>query len=682
MPWATRYSARSDDDGRSLVIACLDGAWKKSAQPEEYATAVARMTELGEAGSLARTVQGGVMPEGPWWLLTEGPAVTSLRDVVAAGGPLPQEDLYRVAEAVAHALTLLDEAGLVHGMLTPDCVRVDLDADLVKVEWYGLLPVLGRVEFPAGAPYLAPRNGRFQRGIGIKDDVYSFGRLLLFMLIGDDPPGLRRRALRRRLRQDPDVDDDLVRLISGCLRRWAWTRPRAEKVLTRLGRLRGLSQRSRSYMESLTPPDEPPGSETVPATSREDETPLPDEGRHAEEDEHVARAGTRPHPDVVDAHRILKEEMSGPGAADDDWQPHHKPVKPTEPAKATEAAEPAGPWVFPTNGMVDAPVTVAGGVVYAASTDGRLYALDLSSGKHRWTYATDDAVLSAPVVANGHVHVASTDGRVHSVSAETGRPVWQLDAGPIGISDPVLVAGGLHFVTAEGDIVSLWLRSRTTEITFVGDAVGSSLTAAGTDLYVGALSGLHAMTVADERLVPRWHYAHADFSGCTPAVSEHAVFVGGTGRDGGDALYAVGRAGGEEIWTRPTRGLVCGRPALGAGARWLFAADDAGGLSARDAASGAELWAVQHQGGFVSGPVVDGGTLYAGGRDRHLRAYDTGDGRPLWKAATGGWINRGGPVAAGGLVIVGSADGHVHAVTAGGDRIAVPPEQIDIRLTL
>jgi outer membrane protein assembly factor BamB len=60
---------------------------------------------------------------------------------------------------------------------------------------------------------------------------------------------------------------------------------------------------------------------------------------------------------------------------------------------------------------------VAGGVVYVGSYDGKIYALDATSGLLIWDYQTDEKVVSSPAVADGEVYVGSYDHFVYAVGS-------------------------------------------------------------------------------------------------------------------------------------------------------------------------------------------------------------------------------------------------------------------------
>ena len=59
-------------------------------------------------------------------------------------------------------------------------------------------------------------------------------------------------------------------------------------------------------------------------------------------------------------------------------------------------------------------------VVYVASYDTYVYALDPSTGGLLWRYATGSVVHSSPAVVDDVVYVGSEDGYVYAMSA--GRP--------------------------------------------------------------------------------------------------------------------------------------------------------------------------------------------------------------------------------------------------------------------
>ena len=69
---------------------------------------------------------------------------------------------------------------------------------------------------------------------------------------------------------------------------------------------------------------------------------------------------------------------------------------------------------------MDSSPAVAGGVVFVGSYDGKVYALNASTGALIWSYTTGASVFSSPAVAGGVVYVGSDDRKVYALNASTG----------------------------------------------------------------------------------------------------------------------------------------------------------------------------------------------------------------------------------------------------------------------
>src|SRR5690606_4395198 len=90
-----------------------------------------------------------------------------------------------------------------------------------------------------------------------------------------------------------------------------------------------------------------------------------------------------------------------------------------------------------TRGQEATPVMIDG-VLYAAGTTGRVYALNAATGEELWTfdpmsdgqvnrYTCCDEVNRGLQVFDGAVYVASLDGRLCSLDAATGAVNWEVD---------------------------------------------------------------------------------------------------------------------------------------------------------------------------------------------------------------------------------------------------------------
>jgi outer membrane protein assembly factor BamB len=74
------------------------------------------------------------------------------------------------------------------------------------------------------------------------------------------------------------------------------------------------------------------------------------------------------------------------------------------------------------------------GAVYVGSGDGNLYALDAASGELKWKFKTGDVVHSSPAYAEGTLYFGSWDSFFYAVDAATGKEKWRFHGG----EDPLI----------------------------------------------------------------------------------------------------------------------------------------------------------------------------------------------------------------------------------------------------
>ncbi len=245
--------------------------------------------------------------------------------------------------------------------------------------------------------------------------------------------------------------------------------------------------------------------------------------------------------------------------------------------------------------------------VYVGSGDGRLYALELSTGRKIWELPTEGRVRSSPAVSDGVVYVGSMDGRVYAADADSGRPLWSFATEGVSIDQK---AAGFD----RRSIVS-------------SPALSDEL------LFVGSRDA-HLYAVDRKSGRQLWRFGHPvdrmegapelSWVLSSPAVADGIVY---TGSSDGRFFNAVRAKTGEEVWRFRTPDNVLSSGAL-AGGQVFFGCDD-GHLFALDAQSGAERWRFRTGGSVISAPVVDAGTVYFGSDDGFVYALSTGPQPPL-----------------------------------------------------
>ncbi|MDG5805548.1 PQQ-binding-like beta-propeller repeat protein [Streptomyces ossamyceticus] len=312
-------------------------------------------------------------------------------------------------------------------------------------------------------------------------------------------------------------------------------------------------------------------------------------------------------------------------------------------------------WKYGTGGPVAPALLAAGGLVYAGSRDGSMYALDAETGKRRWAFGTGNGVYTCPAVVGGVAYFGSADYHLYAVDVRTGEQRWQFSAGGEVNSSPVVAGGVVYVGCDDGRLYAVDARSGDRKWTFAaGGRIRSSPLVAWNKVYVGSEdSRLHAVDVKTGK--PRWSFTTGGDVKSSPAVADRIVYAGSY--DGN--LYAVNCDTGELRWTFETGGGVGSSPAVSGGV--VHVGSDDGRLYAVDALTGRRKWTFTIGDVVYSSPTVLGDAVYVGSKNGNLYAVRADTGRSIWTYRTGADI-RSSPAAAAGTVYVGNDSGTVYAV--------------------
>lgn len=282
-----------------------------------------------------------------------------------------------------------------------------------------------------------------------------------------------------------------------------------------------------------------------------------------------------------------------------------------------------------------------GGRLFATTGFGALVALDPASGAVLWTQRTDAPISGAPAYRDGIVYAVSRDNVAWAVTADSGRVRWQLPGTPspsgvIGGAAPAVSERLAIFPFGSAELIAtlrqsgvrVWGASvagqrRGRVYATVSDIIADPVIA-GERLYVANQSGRTVALRASsgERL---WtaeegvHGAIVPVGGSVFLVSDEARLVR-LDATTGDTVWAVplpyARSGG---FLR-AEGVYAHHGPLLAGGRLWVASDD-GLLRGFSPVNGAQLAAVELEGGAASQPVVAGGTLYVVSTAGKLHAF-------------------------------------------------------------
>ena len=273
--------------------------------------------------------------------------------------------------------------------------------------------------------------------------------------------------------------------------------------------------------------------------------------------------------------------------------------------------------------------------VYASPAPQRL-------GGAAWTFKTGGPIVTSPVIAGGVVYIASLDGHLHAIDQDSGAEKWKFKSRLPIASSPAVDGGTIYFVSSAGSIAAL-------------DA------ATGTPKWVFAIEyerrfeakNLHGLPSAAQTIPDAW-----DIFTSSPAVARGKVYFG----SGDGNVYAVDAATGVLQWKFPTGDVVHASPAVVDGMVYIGSWDSR--LYALDAETGQPRWTfeagqdpvIHNQVGFQGSPAVVDGVVYVGCRDAHVYALDAATGRKKWDYPTSkSWVI-GTPAVRDGVVWVGTSD--------------------------
>jgi outer membrane protein assembly factor BamB len=278
-------------------------------------------------------------------------------------------------------------------------------------------------------------------------------------------------------------------------------------------------------------------------------------------------------------------------------------------------------WSFPTGGFIWSSPAVAKGIVYVGSADGKVYALKASSGAMVWSFATSGLVIASPVVTNGTVYVGSDDGTVYALAAGNGALRWSFATGGPVRSSPAVSSSFLFFGSDDGNTYGLQRSNGALLWSWPTGPIRSAPAVSGTSVYVTSENGrVYALTTTGYL---RWSFNTSYDIEASPAVANGVVYVANFSGD----VFALSARTGTQNWSVSTgASLTYSSPAVANGVVYLAA----GPLWGFDASTGDAVWSFfDGEFGFAS-PVITDGVVYEGfygASTGVIRAFDlAGDG--------------------------------------------------------
>jgi polyvinyl alcohol dehydrogenase (cytochrome) len=346
-------------------------------------------------------------------------------------------------------------------------------------------------------------------------------------------------------------------------------------------------------------------------------------------------------------------------------------------------------WMRSLGEPVRASPLVAGGLVFAASDRGTVYALDAASGDLRWQRRIGDSVRMTPALVHGALLVGSYGAlgapgvkphgaAFYALDAQTGAVRWRTPLPGLIRAEPVVLNGTIYEGLAGGDsfsgcfagrVVALDERTgalrpsvwQTSDRPNDGGGVWGPLSTDGSSIYFGTGNTCRSLGMAaygdsivalspDLRL--RWHASAAvpgvddsDVGGGVALVGARAYVAGKSGY-----LYELERASGAILSRRDLapfarNGGSIGTP-TGDGSVVLISGGNEKNPDLVGSTAGSVLSAFDQQGRVKyrlhSTAVVNGYAAFVPGvgfavLDRQLVGFDAATGERLWSTDLGAY---------------------------------------------
>jgi outer membrane protein assembly factor BamB len=319
-------------------------------------------------------------------------------------------------------------------------------------------------------------------------------------------------------------------------------------------------------------------------------------------------------------------------------------------------------WKFPTGNAIEGNSGAGGGLVYVASTDNNVYAVNIATRRQAWTFPAG-AVTAAPEVVGDVVCLSTSAGHFYALHVTDGARAWDVDSSvPATYKRTWAVDGGNVILGTETTSPQAYDAATGTKgVRFATqEPYVMALGVAGGILYAidafGMLYAFHSATGTEI-----WHkqlLSNDDLPGTGLTIDSGSIYVGTLS----GALYKIDATNGQVQWTYHPGSAMESNVVVANGVVYLR--DNNGTVHAISAANKKQLWAKTATSTGIYGQAVAGGRVYYT-TTLALQALDATSGDPVWAfSAPNNAGLLGTPVVANGLVFIGSSDDGLYAVQA------------------
>ncbi|WP_417531346.1 outer membrane protein assembly factor BamB [Marinobacter lipolyticus] len=272
-----------------------------------------------------------------------------------------------------------------------------------------------------------------------------------------------------------------------------------------------------------------------------------------------------------------------------------------------------------------------GDLLYAASADGEVYAVEPGNGKVVWYKKLDAQVFAGVGGDREQLYLVTRDASLMALSREDGKVLWETPLPTEVLATPQSNGTIVVVQTTDGKVLSF--STQTGEKTWQYDSVVPvlSMRAAapplvGSEMVLAGFANGKLLALASDSGQPVWQYEVGQPKGRTelerlvdvtgqPLILENAALV--VGYQGKLAL--VNLRNGDEIWSRKASSL--------------------------------------------HSPMIGAGNIYVSSANGDIKAFRGSDRRELWTQDRLSWRQTTQPVVYDDYLLVGDFEGYIHIMS-------------------
>lgn len=288
-------------------------------------------------------------------------------------------------------------------------------------------------------------------------------------------------------------------------------------------------------------------------------------------------------------------------------------------------------WRYNATSAVGKTILVIDGIVYFTTMDGRLYALDIETGKKIGNRKINVDVTSAYSNTSLLIALRYGDETLFKYNLKQAKNEWKIDAGDIS-SEPLVLDNSIA-VTALYQHIDLYGLSDGSRIwqTKTDGQLRSSPAFHNGIIVFGCDDGL-VYAVDKTSGIIRWKFKTNANVQATPAIKDTTVYIGSSDNN----FYAIDLKSGNLVWSYKAEGQILHAPAVN-DSMVIFGSTDSQ-LYCLNRLSGEKIWSFEAESVISTSPLICHHKVFFGSLDQHYYAVDIKTGEEIWKYKTRGRV--------------------------------------------